>query len=57
MVYAAIFLLNQIQYYEETAALIIVFEMKDNRNALAIVCSMTISGCKMAASSLMQFDL
>ena len=36
--------------------LIIVFEMKDNRNALAIVCSMTISGSKMAVSSLMQFD-
>ena len=56
MVYAAIFLLNQIQYCEETTAIIIVLKMKDNRSALAIVCSRTISGSKMAASSITQFD-
>ena len=56
MVYTAVFLLNQIHYCEEITALIIALKMKNNRNALVIVCSRTISGSKMAASSITQFD-
>ena len=56
MVYTAVFLLNQIHYCEETTAMIIALKMKNNRNALVIVCSRTISGSKMAASSITQFD-